>query len=258
MPRVKGKTGYRGYKATVYNPRGRNFVGRGAAMRDVYFGAKRGAPGKVTVARTRGWAGANTEMKYFDSFKNSTNLTATVDWSTSRMDPGTLDTLFVPIQGDDIINRTGRKVKILHIKIRGQVRMIAGATTGAEKIRIVLACDKQTNAAAALGSSIFGVLSGAPAAENGVNIFMNAANFGRFTILKDKTFISQPPETAGNYRMFNFKFTWKGEMMTHFNTTNGGTIADIVDNSLHLYANCNDVTSQPQIAYFCRVGFVDA
>jgi len=222
-------------------------------MRDVYLGRART---RTTVARTRGWAGVATEMKYFDTYKASTNLTATADWSTSRMDPAA-DTLFSPAQGDDIINRTGRKAKIVSVKVRGQVRMIAGLTTAAQKCRIMLVLDKQTNGAAVQGSSVLGVLSGAPGTENGVNIFMNPANFGRFIILKDKTFITQPSDALGNYRIFNFKFTFKGEIMTNFNVNGAGTVADIVDNSLHIYANCNEVTGQPQIAYFCRVGFVD-
>ena len=46
-------------------------------------------------------------------------------------------------------------------------------------------------------------------------------------------------------------------MYIHFNSTNGGTYADIVDNAFNMYCAASDTTLTPSLAYQCRAVFVD-
>ena len=92
--------------------------------------------------------------------------------------------------------------------------------------------------------------------------FQNIDNFGRFKVLKDKVGVLQDPGLSGdatahdvNGKVLTFKMTvkFKQPMKIRFNNTNGGTIADIIDNSLHFFANCNSPSFQIKLDYLCRV-----
>lgn len=41
----------------------------------------------------------------------------------------------------------------------------------------------------------------------------------------------------------------------HFNATNGGTVADIVDHSLHFICVADTITMVPTVAYYTRVSY---
>ncbi len=47
-------------------------------------------------------------------------------------------------------------------------------------------------------------------------------------------------------------------VVTRFNITNGGTVADIVDNSFHLLINSTSIILGPTISYQVRVMYTDA
>ena len=92
--------------------------------------------------------------------------------------------------------------------------------------------------------------------------FQNIDNFGRFRVLKDKLIRVQDPNMSGdaashdlNGIVVPFKYTIKFRVpvSVRFNQTNGGTIADIIDNSFHVIANTNDSTHSPSLVYFSRV-----
>lgn len=97
-----------------------------------------------------------------------------------------------------------------------------------------------------------------------MDCFQNLANFGRFRVLKDKTYALQDPNMAGEVAAANvvsqglvraFKFTakFKKGLEIHFNATNGGTIADIVDNSFHFVVNSNSTNLAATMSYVSRV-----
>lgn len=223
---------------------------------------------KPYVPRTPG-GNIVSERKYFDSQYGTTINTMTTSWANSEADPATVNCLFAPTQGNDINNREGRKVKVHNIKINGYVRVYAQINQTAPDdgaiIRLVLVTDKQTNASQLNAED---VLSSGSASDGMISCFMNNAFFGRFNILKDKTLTMNPTtiawdgtnmEQQGSIMKFKIKHQFKTPLVVNFNSTNGGTVADIIDNSFHFLAACNigNNALNPNIIYRSRVSFSD-
>lgn len=221
--------------------------------------------GYTTVARTRGVYGQG-EMKYFDTERSVTAIPASVDWTGTEFPPnvGTPTTLCVPTVGSAINQRIGREVKLYKLKIRGVLsadpQTDQTAADAASLIRLLLVQDKQTNATQAQGEQIMAAPTSADA-KMAISSFQSLANFGRFNVWKDKMFKLENPnasydgtnvEVMGLQRNFKFTITFKKPISIRFNATNGGTIADIVDNSFCLYAMTTNTSLTPRITYYSR------
>lgn len=231
--------------------------------------------GYSTVARTRGVYGAG-EMKYFDAQLGLTPVQSTTDWTGTELDPTQvpvvgINTLFVPTQGAGINQRIGKAVKLHKIRVQGQILLPNQSgdpnSDSACLIRLALVWDKQTNSTQAQGEQVF-TPSVLPSAYNAMDSFQNIDNFGRFKVLKNKIInISDPnlavldgggvPQiyTMGKTHHFKWTIKFRKPIEVRFNATNGGTIADIVDNSFHIYANASNVQLGPQIVYNSRCCF---
>ncbi len=221
--------------------------------------------GYTTVPRTRG-VYAKGENKIFDAGKALTAVVASADWTGTEEDPTTLNCLFVPTQGSQINQRIGRKVTLRKIKVKGFLNVAAQSAQSAGDTsaltRIVLYQDKQTNASFAQGENVFGELAGVN--PQAIDWFQNPDNFGRFNVLKDKTFRFGNPNIANNTGAaggiiqqgmslpFKFNLNFPKGIEINFNATNGGSVADIVDNSFHILAICINVDMAPNITYACR------
>lgn len=227
--------------------------------------------GYSTVARTRG-VYSKGEMKYFDSELTTTNLVAASDWAGTELDPNQvpvvgINTLFAPTVGAGINQRIGKACKVLKIKINGMVIIPSQAAQAnadsSSIVRIALVQDMQTNATQAQGEQIF---TPAVTANTGLAIssFQNINNFGRFKVIKDKAFIFTNVNMAGSptaadvissglVKRFKWTIKFRKPVQVRFNATNGGTIADIVDNSWHIIANCSSNQLTPSVLYYCRV-----
>lgn len=240
--------------------------------------------GYGTVARSRGWAAAPGETKYFDCELQGGAMAMT-DVTTNfpaacRMDPSsTINigaaavasplTIFAPTQGAALNQRIGRKALVKKIKIRGhvfcpEITNATNLTLQPIKVRIVLLQDKQTNAAQYASTSVF---TPATSADATINSFQNPDSFGRYRILKDKiitldnpNFVSGP-DTSGQIRPFKFTIKFRKGVLVNFNNVNGGTVADIVDNSFHILAGSTNGSGAGernlQLAYYSRVSFKD-
>lgn len=176
--------------------------------------------------------------------------------------------LFAPLQGDDIINRSGRKVFVKKIRMRGYVSIAPQATQStadsACRIRLILYQDCQTNASSTGSENVIGSGYQVPTLDQ----FQNVANIGRFKVLKDKSWVLQRPPMAndtgatgglvqGGLKQL-FKFTVSPNCWVNYNTTNGGTVADVTDNSWHLIAMADTgggVTMVPTLFYKVRTVF---
>jgi len=221
-----------------------------------------------TVARTRGWAAARGETKYFESFRAAIALPASVDWTGTEFDPastaGQLG-LASPPQGTGIGERVGRKICVKKIRIRGQVKLTADTalSDGPFLVRILLVQDKQTNAVQAQGEQVlaYGGVGGPLATGNGINAMQSTATFGRFRILKDILLKSGDYNYnaigGGQQVWMPFKISVKLNQIVNFNTTTTGTITDVVDNSFHIMANCTNINAAPTIQYVARVVYTD-
>jgi len=223
-------------------------------------------PKRMYVQRVTGNPAAITERKYFDlDVTNVSIVTVASNWNGTDLSPVAQETIFAPVQGDDYNNRQGRKATVLQIKIRGYIKLAAQQNqTAADEmplVRLVLVQDKQSNGTQLNGSDV--LASGS--AFGAINMFQNPANFGRFRVLKDKTFSIRPPpitwdganlEASGYHQPFKINYKFAKPVVVHFNATNGGTYADIVDNSFHLLAGQDN--GYCDLYYKVRTTFVDA
>lgn len=220
--------------------------------------------GFSSVARTRG-ASVTGEMKYFDTQLSLSAISEDNTWANTEQDPATFLTLFVPVTGAGINQRIGKACKVLKLKMRFLIDAAQQLNqTGADPasaVRIIIYIDKQTNAAQAQGEN---VMTAGSSDATAILSFQNIDNFGRFQVLLDKTIHLQNPnmsydgtniEQAGLSKTFKFTKKFKKPLQVRFNATNGGTVADIVDNSLHVIALCDNDDLAPRISYYSRVCF---
>jgi len=221
---------------------------------------------KMYVQRTPGGQ-VVAENHYYDSDRSSSAITtSTSTWSGANLDPnsgGINQALFCPTIGDDITNRTARKAFLKKIRICGNFSIPAQtAQTGQDAaciIRLVVFEDAQTNAAQAAGDLVLNQ----GLAANAISMGMSTVNFGRFRILKDKSYVIQAPDYSGLTgamvaagRSYPFKFSIKVNKNINFNATNGGTVADIVDYSHHFMCLCDSNSMAPVIVYKARCTFL--
>lgn len=236
--------------------------------------------GFKSVPRARG-AAVTGEMKYFDAdYSPVAALTAvTTTWPAGTIvDPLTTINLgsaavanplclFDPTVGAGLNQRIGRKVKVMKIKLQGTFSVTAQAAQAAAdsacKIRLALVQDCQTNAAQMTSAALF---NDGTAASTVLNSFQNPNNFGRFRVLKQKMFcisnlnLTGSPTTADviqtSYRLpFKFNVNFKTPVLVNFNATNGGTVADIIDNSFHVICGTDNAAYGTTISYYSRVAF---
>lgn len=228
----------------------------------------RNRPGYSSVARTRGWVAAG-EMKYFDTELDETVITASTNWSSTEYDPATLNTLFCPTKGTGINNRVGRKVKVYKVKVRGFI-WVAQEVNETQPddgvmVRLALVHDKQTNSAQCQGEQVFRDPTTADA-KVAVQAFQSLDNLGRFKVLRDRYFRLPTRqyvydgtniEKEGIVVPFKFNVHYRHGIVVNFNATDGGTVADIVDNSWHVLCNISDADMVPNITYTARVAYKD-
>lgn len=219
-------------------------------------------------------------MKYFDCDRTATAITVvTTTWPAGTiMDPGTTINLgsaavatplclFAPTVGAALNQRIGRQVKVFGLKVRGTIAVpqqsAQSAADAAGKIRLIVVQDMQTNAAQMTSAQL---MQDATAADTTIDTHQNPNNFGRFRVLKDKMFIIGDTNmggesaaalvTQGQKRTFKFNIKFRNPILVHFNATNGGTVADIIDNSFHVIVGGDIVAGlSPTLSYYTRVSY---
>lgn len=218
--------------------------------------------GQSYVRRSLGNARAYSERHYYDQDVNGTTVQlVTTVWPNGTLtNPVTPNCLFAPTVGNDISNRTGRKVAVLGIRIQGFVfkaASLSGASTPAG-FRMMVVQDNQTNGVAMTPSNLLS--SGA--AQNMTECFQSTSSFGRYRILATRHCMMQDANftTSGSSKQqcpFRINIKFRKPVVVHFNSTNGGTIADIIDNSFHFIIGCDNATDTSAIYYKSRVTFKD-
>lgn len=231
-----------------------------AAMRRGYY----------SVPRARGALVSQAEAKYFNTGLTPTIIQTATSWAGTVQDPATFNTLCVPIKGAGINERIGRKIAVTKIRIRGFINQprLTNQTlsTVPSTVRLLLVQDTQANGTQPGGTSIMAAPQIANA-KNAVSSFQSLDNFGRFRVLKDKTMTIQNPNgtfDGTNIEINGLNIAWKMNVkfrkpvVVHFNNTNGGTVADIVDNAFHIYALTDAQNSTgPTLSYESRVVYKD-
>lgn len=222
--------------------------------------------GYRTVARTRGVYGQG-EMKYYDTSYAPTAIgVVSSTWASTMADPTTVNCLLAPTVGSAINQRIGREIKVFKIKIRGQVtsdaQTLQSAGDNGNHVRIMLVQDMQTNAAQMTGQQL---MEGVGSSTRTINAFQSLANFGRFKVLRDKKIVLSNANLAndtgstgglvqsGMKRTFKISHTFRKPVSVRFNATNGGSIADIVDNSFHIVCGSDNTGMAVELCYVARV-----
>jgi len=210
------------------------------------------------VARTPGGQ-IVAENHYFDSERSLNIVSCATSWAGCMADPTPANCLFSPVQGDDISQRQGRRVFLKKIRINGSVAIpTQPGPDPYANIRIVVVQDMQTNGSQMTATQLLS--SGA--AADGIHMFQSTLNFGRFKILKDKTFNMADRALAGvagafqeQFKVAEFKFSLKPNCYINYNSGNTNSISDVVDNSFHILAGATDSASSPVLNYKCRCVF---
>lgn len=192
-----------------------------------------GAPG--TVLSTRGFRGS------YGSSKNERKV-SDVDNGTYQVNTtGNFTLLHIPTLGTDFTNRIGRKTVVKSIFVRGRVQLeidaaLTAAVVNSQGARMILFVDLQPNGVVPATTDI---LKEATFASQ-----INLNNRDRFKILADKNFAFGPfvrVDTATqailafNDQIKIFKKYKKCTIETIFNSTNGGTIADITSGAIYMF-----------------------
>lgn len=182
----------------------------------------------------------------------------------SLVDPIVSNCLHGIDQGDGEQQRDGRKYTILNVNLRGYVLFGEQAATAvtSDHVRIVVVLDTQTNGAQLTETDVLDNFHGDNDLQS--TSFRNLQYTKRFKILKDFT-IRKPTTGIGQgsgvdqvksnactrYFKININFK-KGLEILSTGTT--GTVATIVDNSIHVMAI--SVNNNNTLRYCSRVRFV--
>lgn len=213
----------------------------------------------------------SSESKYFTSLRSSVAIPESTDWSGTELDPTTLNTLCAPIEGTDISTRDGRRIEVYKISIRGVISMTSAPdqtdVLSSPATRLILYVDQQTNGAQSQGEQLMEAPSTATAPLSFCS-FQSLASLGRFRVLRDKVYRGTVM-TAGtdgantnSIATVNVPFTmtvkFKNPLVMRFNATNGGSVADIIDNSFHLIGQKSSTAYVHTLDYQCRTYYKDA
>lgn len=214
--------------------------------------------------RTAGFLGIET--KFYDTALASTALPAPTDASGGEFDPTTTSMITTPAVGDGEQNRDGKQIVCKYIELACKIGSLGlEATTGPApgiQVFIALVLDKQTNAAQMNSEDCFKNLT---AAANGATLPLRNLLFGkRFRILKQVLFHLNIPSLAQNaandfsWNGFEHCFRWfvpLNNLRINFNAGTTSSIANVVDNSVHVIAYTNTLTGNPFIMYNARLRF---
>ncbi len=248
--------------------RGRTYASRVVAKRKrvrrsgKFMSAKPFVTAGYRNRRTAGFLGIET--KFFDSSRAGLALTATAAMTGMEADPTTLNTLFAPVRGTGPSDRDGRKTMMKSVQINGNVTTAPQSdqtvSETAPQITIVLVLDQQTNAAQLNSEDVWTNDSGSSGLCTSAMRDMERST--RFRILKRWSF--KMPQTqvvfdGTNFEQYGVTRQFSGFVKLNIPVeyvANGGTIADIQDNSLHLIACASGTDSTATIGYNCRIRFV--
>ncbi len=203
------------------------------------------------------------ELKFYDQSAGE-NLTAPTDASGGEENPSATITLNTVIQGDGESNRDGRQIVMKKISVVGCVRQALQtnqtATENAPLVLIALVHDTQTNGALLNSENVF--VNPSADAELATKPFRNLQFIKRFRVLKRLQLKLQQPTVVWdgtNIEQGGLFTPFKMHVPLNIPVNYSGTsetIANTVDNSLHIIAYCNDTSTVPRLLYNSRLRFV--
>jgi len=224
---------------------------------------KRRALAQIANMRTAGFLGIET--KFYDTYRAPVAVVSPTDCSGGEYDPSATSMISTPAQGDGETNRDGKRIVIKSVQIKGQittsaVELAAGPYVGC-KVFIALVRDTQSNAAQLNSEDVFKNWSGD--ATLAACPLRNLLYAERFEVLKTELLdltpnaLSHVAADAFSYPGGSATFEWFKtlELPVNFNAGTTATIANVVDNSLHVIAFTSSTQSTPLISYNSRIRF---
>ncbi len=248
------------------SPRTQYFPGRykftapkyGTTPRTIIASTARRRPGYRLPRNYRTGGFIGNELKFYDSYRASISVAGTV--AGSEVDPATELCLNSMVQDDSENERQGRMCYFTSLEIRGWVLFAATAGGSAPSVpgyvRILVVKDTQTNKAQFNAEDVLAE----PDATVGSEALRNLEHLQRFRILKDftvKQSIYSGVGTAADSDWTGQQVPWKCNLKLKLKTLytgTAGTVANILDNSIHVMAIHQGSTS-PTMAYQARVRF---
>jgi len=217
-------------------------------------------PAKRTLVRTLG-----VEQKYFDVAVGFT-VASSNDWSSTEVGADMPQI----VQGDDIVNRNGRKVQLNRVMFRGTIMTTpttaATQVTGPNTVRVLLVRNKQPNGASMDGENVMGLNGGAAGnASVAIHMFQGIQGFGRFKIVDDIIINLDVNAAANNAsattvsassveKSFILSYKPKTPLQMEF----AGTATAIPNtNSFNILTNAEGLGYQPSLQGVIRFYFTD-
>lgn len=158
------------------------------------------------------------------------------------------------VTGADVGNRLGRKITMKSLQWRIAVQCAPTTTSG--QIRTIIFLDNQANATTPTAAEFFEDSAAALLLTSPLNL----NNRERFKIIADK--ISNLGQEVATQAWAPTQVYLKGykklNVDTIYNAANGGTVADITTNALHVWTMGSLGVANPTVSSYFRVRFTDA
>jgi len=206
------------------------------------------------------------EKKFYDTGLAQTVLVSSAGCSGGEMDPSATSMISTPAQGDSEQNREGKRIVIKSCMINGLVSSAPQETQANPppvlKVYVALVLDTQSNGAQLNSEDVFkntiadATLSAVPQ--------RNLLYAQRFRILKSEVFdldlrtLSHVAADSFSYCGVSVPFQWyvPMDLVVNFNAGTTSSIANVIDNSLHVVAFCSSATQASYLAYNARIRFL--
>jgi len=217
--------------------------------------------------RTAGFLGI--EKKFYDTAKAATALTAPTDATGGEHDPSATSMISTPAQGDTEQNRDGKRIVIKSVQVSGAVSTPGGsaltsvAALGKTECFVALVLDMQTNGAQLNSEDVYKNL--AAEAASATNPLRNLLFASRFKVLKEWCMELTPSISSNNASATTISYNGDRaefdcflplDLNVNFNAGTTASIANVIDNSLHIVAFCSNTTMAPVIQYNARIRFM--
>ncbi len=227
---------------------------------------RRRYPQGMRNARTGGFLGI--ELKFYDTSLTDAQLTSPTDATGGEHNESATIGPTTITQGTGESQRDGRKISMRSLFVSGLISVAAQAATSTadagSTVFIAVVLDTQTNGATINSEDVY--KNTAANALLAANPQRNLQFSSRFRVLAKKTMqisnMSMTNDTgatggviqAGTQRQFQFFVNLRGMNVLYKGTTE--TVANIVDNSLHIIAYTSGTALAPTISYNSRLRFI--
>lgn len=204
------------------------------------------------------------EIKFYDTSLTAASIASTADATGGEQDPSATSMISTPAVGDGEQNRDGKRIVIKNVQVKGTVARLAAEDVANppshDEVFIALVLDTQSNAAQLNSEDVFKNLSGN--AAGGTVPLRNLLFSSRFRVLKTEVLCMDTTTSVegdnlhsspGVVKHFEWFIPFKDGLIVNFNAGTTASIANVIDNSLHVIAFSSAGTSL--LTYNARIRF---